>query len=108
MRAWLTACYGERFLVPQRWLIVTTCYDTVQLREVDGIERVDDTQAFVYEIKHRTPGYAQLAEEYVPLLRLAYPSGSLPPSRSTRRIRIAGIPRRRRSPSARCGPSMSG
>jgi hypothetical protein len=35
---------------------------------------VDEMHAFVYEIKHRTPGYTQLAEEYLPLVQRAYPA----------------------------------
>jgi hypothetical protein len=73
VRAWLTVCYGERFFVPQRWLVVTDRTGAHHYREVDGIERVDGTHAYVYEIRHRTPGYAQLADEYMPLLRMAYP-----------------------------------
>jgi hypothetical protein len=73
IRAWLTACYGETFFVPHRWLIITDRSGATHYREVDGIERVDDTQAFVYEIKHHARGYTQLAREYIPLLRMAYP-----------------------------------
>lgn len=73
VRAWLTTCYGPRFFVPHRWLLVTDCAGATHYREVDGIERVSATEAFVYEIKHRTPGYTQLMEEYIPLLRRAYP-----------------------------------
>jgi len=73
VRAWLTACYGERFFVPHRWLIIVDRAGVTHYREVDGIERVDDTHAFIYEIKHHAMGYTQLAREYIPLLRRAYP-----------------------------------
>jgi hypothetical protein len=73
IRAWIAAQYGERFFLPQRWLMARDSTGTVHYREVDGIEQVDARHAFVYEIKHHTQGYAQLMREYIPLLRLAYP-----------------------------------
>jgi hypothetical protein len=74
VRTWLETCYGPRFFAPQRWLLIHTRSGAKQYREVDGVERVDATQAFVYEIKHGEYGYFQLAEEYLPLLQHAYPT----------------------------------
>lgn len=74
VRGWFQEHYGVGFFVPHRWLIVTDCHGCTHYREVDGLERTDDTHAFVYEFKHQSPGYVQLAQEYLPLLRLAYPT----------------------------------
>jgi hypothetical protein len=79
VRDWITTSYGERFFVPQRWLVVTDRTGAWHYREVDGIERVDGTHAYVYEIKHNTAGYHQLAEEYLPLLQRAYPDRMFTP-----------------------------
>jgi hypothetical protein len=36
VRDWLTTCYGPRFFVPQRWLLIHTKAGAKQYREVDG------------------------------------------------------------------------
>jgi len=73
VRAWLTARYGAGFFSPYRWLLIDTRSGAQLFREVDGIERVDATAAFVFEIKHHTSGYVQLTQEYIPLLQRAFP-----------------------------------
>jgi hypothetical protein len=79
IREWLSICYGPHFFAPQRWLLIHTKAGALQYREVDGVERVDATHAFVYEIKHGDRGYAQLADEYIPLLQRAYPERMFTP-----------------------------
>jgi hypothetical protein len=79
VRAWLTGCYGEDFFSPYRWLIIDTRSGAKLFREVDGIERLNEHQAFVYEIKHHTSGYVQLTKEYIPLLRRAFPERMFTP-----------------------------
>ena len=79
VRDWLAQCYGDQFFVPHRWLLIHTHVGTLQYREVDGIERVDATHAFIYEIKHGPPAYPKLAAEYVPLLQRVYPERTFTP-----------------------------
>jgi hypothetical protein len=65
---------GSGFFWPERWLVVTMRSGAVEFREVDGLERVNDQAAFVYEVKHGPPGYPQLVDLYVPLLQRAFPA----------------------------------
>jgi hypothetical protein len=79
VRTWLVGRYGDAFLSPYRWLIIDTRAGAHLFRELDGLERVGDQQAFVYEIKHHTSAYVKLTKEYLPLLQRAYPTRMFTP-----------------------------
>ena len=73
VRQWLVEHYGADVLLAQRWLCAQDRAGKQYFRQVDGIEKVNATTAIVYEFKQYDPGYPQLVDEYVPLLRLAFP-----------------------------------
>ena len=73
IRSFIAEKFNVKF-IEHRWLKATEHNGKTHYFEVDGIEKLAEKTALVYEIKHGySPGCYQLLGEYIPLLKIAFP-----------------------------------